>query len=303
MREIARSAARWMVLLESGAAGEQDHARLSHWRAADAEHERAWQKAEALRTRFQELPPQVAMASLDRPRTSRRQVLLGMAVLVPAAWLVGRQLPLEAWRADLHTATGERQSLALAEGGRLLLNTDSAVNLDATRRQVRLIRGEMALKVGGAAPFRVDTAFGHVQVGAGEVCLRQFGARCDVAVASGSATVTPLQGAPLQLTAGQRVTLGATGVGHVLTWDATEPDWRQGVLTAHNQPLGEFLTELDRYRPGVLRWDPALERLRISGSFQVADTDRILALLASSLPLAVHSRTRYWVTLVPRQAV
>jgi len=47
----------------------------------------------------------------------------------------------------------------------------------------------------------------------------------------------------------------------------------------------------------VLRWDPRLETLRVTGSFRLDDTDRILNLLASTLGLEVQARTRYWVTL------
>jgi transmembrane sensor len=54
---------------------------------------------------------------------------------------------------------------------------------------------------------------------------------------------------------------------------------------------------LERYRPGVLRWDPSLETLRVTGSFRLDDTDRILNLLAQTLGLEVQARTRYWVTL------
>jgi transmembrane sensor len=46
-----------------------------------------------------------------------------------------------------------------------------------------------------------------------------------------------------------------------------------------------------------------LEALRVTGSFRVEDTDRVLALLAASLPLEVQSRTRFWVTLLPRKKV
>ena len=70
---------------------------------------------------------------------------------------------------------------------------------------------------------------------------------------------------------------------------------------AQNQPLGDFLRELGRYRSGILRWDPALESLRITGSFRLDNTDQILSLLAASLPIDVHTRTRFWVSLVPRK--
>ncbi|MCY1425657.1 Protein FecR [compost metagenome] len=75
------------------------------------------------------------------------------------------------------------------------------------------------------------------------------------------------------------------------------------MLLAQNQPLGDFLRELSRYRSGLLRWEPALEALRVTGSFRLDDTDRVLALLAASLPLEVRSRTRYWITLLPRKNI
>ena len=34
--------------------------------------------------------------------------------------------------------------------------------------------------------------------------------------------------------------------------------------------------------------------------FPLADTDRVLAALQQSLPVEVHSLTRYWVTVGPR---
>ncbi|MNW01328.1 fec operon regulator FecR [compost metagenome] len=74
-------------------------------------------------------------------------------------------------------------------------------------------------------------------------------------------------------------------------------------MLAQDQPLGEFLEELSKHRPGVLRWAPELEALRVTGSFRLDDTDRVLALLADGLPLLVQARTRFWVTLLPRKKV
>jgi transmembrane sensor len=119
-------------------------------------------------------------------------------------------------------------------------------------------------------------------------------------VLRGSVQLQPLHGPALVLQQGQQVSLQASGAGAVTAFDALMPGWRDGVLMAQNQPLGDFLRELSRYRSGVLRWDPALESLRITGSFRLDDTDQVLALLAASLPVDVHTRTRFWVSLVPR---
>ncbi|TBU74028.1 sugar ABC transporter substrate-binding protein [Pseudomonas daroniae] len=303
-RRVARSAARWLALIESGEAGERDHAGLQRWREHSASHEHAWQRIQALRTRFDGLPPELAMASLDRPDQGRRRMLkgmLGIAAVAPAAWLVTRELPIDAWRADLSTGTGERRSVTLASGSVLDMNTASAVNIDAGRQRLTLVRGEIALRVAGASPFIIDTAQGRATLGAGEICVRQQGDTCEFSVFSGSAPLRPTGYDTFVLRPGQRVRLREGRIESRQTFDTGVPGWRDGVLMANDQPLGDFLRELDRYRAGILRWSAALESLRVTGSFRLADTDQILALLAASLPLEVRARTRYWVTLVPRE--
>ena len=57
-----------------------------------------------------------------------------------------------------------------------------------------------------------------------------------------------------------------------------------------------------RYRPGLLRCDPAVAPLRVSGAFQLHDTDAVLAALPATLPVSVRYRTSYWVTIGPRIA-
>jgi len=299
-RDVARAAAQWLALLESGAATERDHAALQHWRDSHPQHEQTWQKAQTLRQRFSDLPQALAMASLARPQPGRRAVLkraLGIAALVPTAWLVSRQLPIEAWRADLHTATGERRRMSLADGGSLQLNTATAVDMDLAQRRITLVDGELALNVPGPAAMTVQTRYGELRVSQAEVCVRQMTKGCLVSVLQGSVQVRDLTGQMVTLPGGRQASLQADGLGAWAPFDVLQPGWRDGVLTAQNQALGDLLRELERYRPGVLRWDPSLETLRVTGSFRLDDTDRILNLLAQTLGLEVQARTRYWVTL------
>ncbi|MFJ7285724.1 FecR domain-containing protein [Pseudomonas sp. NPDC099000] len=303
-RQVIRAAAQWLTLMESGTANERDRVELQSWRDSHSSHEQAWQKAQLLRQRFADLPSALAMASLDRPQPSRRTVLkraVGAVALVPTAWLISRQLPLDVWGADLRTATGEGKKVRLADGSSLQLNTASAVDIDLNNRLLKLVEGEIALKVPGTSPLTIQTHFGQVVVSQSEVCVRQRQTGCRVSVLNGAVQLQPLHGPVFSLRAGQQVNLQVAGSGAVEPFDVLAPGWRDGVLMAQNQPLGDFLRELSTYRPGVLRWEPELESLRVTGSFRLEDTDRILALLAASLPLEVHSRTRYWVTLLPRK--
>lgn len=229
--------------------------------------------------------------------------MLGFAALAPAAWLVSRELPIDTWRADVATRVGERQRLTLADGSVLDINTDSALNLDAGARRLSLIRGEVALRVAGSSPFVIETSQGRATLSAGEICVHQQSDSCEFSVLAGSVQLQTSAYETQALQPGQRVTLRAGRIQSTRTFDTKALGWRDGVLMANDQPLGDFLRELDRYRPGLLRWSPALESLRVTGSFRLADTDQILDLLAASLPVDVHKRTRYWVTLVPREKI
>ena len=304
--DVARATAHWLALLESGTAGERDHAGLQQWRDSHPQHEQAWQKAQLLRQRFADLPSSLAMASLDRPQPGRRAVLkraLGVAALVPAAWLLSRQLPLDVWRADLHTATGERKRVPLVDGSTLQLNTASAVDVDLAARRLTLVEGEMALTVPGTAALNVHNRYGQVIASQAEVCVRQLADACLVSVLKGRVQVLDGHGRAAWVQGGQQIRLQPVGLGAPMPFDVQQLGWRDGVLTAQNQALGDFLRELDRYRPGVLRWDPSLETLRVTGSFRLDDTDSILSLLATTHGLQVQFRTRYWVTLQPRKTL
>jgi transmembrane sensor len=57
------------------------------------------------------------------------------------------------------------------------------------------------------------------------------------------------------------------------------------------------ISELGRYRPGVLHCDPRAARLRVSGTFRLDSTDAVLANLQASLPINVSYFTRYWVSI------
>ena len=302
-REILRKAAQWLALLESGDASDADRLKLQHWRDSHVSHEQAWQKVEQLRQRFNGLPTRLAMAALDRPQPGRRAMLkgaLGLAALAPAAWLLRHELPLDVWQADLSTSTGERKRVDLADGSTLQLNTASAVNLDLRARRLTLVRGEIALKVPGEPALTIEGPYGQVVLSQSEVCIRSGIDDCRVSVLSGKARLLPLRGRALLLQAGQQVDMQVNGAGPVSPFDNAAPGWQNGVLMAQNQPLGDFLRELSRYRTGLLRWEPELETLRVTGSFRIDDTDRVLSLLAASLPIEVKTRTRYWVTLMPR---
>lgn len=80
---------------------------------------------------------------------------------------------------------------------------------------------------------------------------------------------------------------------------ASAESWTQGMLVAEGMRLDAFVAELARYRTGVLRCDPSIASLRVSGVFPLRDTDRALHNLSLGLPVTISRRSSYWVSVLP----
>ncbi len=99
------------------------------------------------------------------------------------------------------------------------------------------------------------------------------------------------------LNAGEQLTFSAQTLASVRPVDASAALWEGGMLLVRDMPLGELLAELGRYHRGVLRCDPAVAGLTISGSFPVMDLHASLDMVASTLPVRIGSATPWWITV------
>jgi transmembrane sensor len=219
------------------------------------------------------------------------------------AWLAAK-LPWEDWSADYQTATGERSTIALADGTQLVLNTASSVDVrfDSRQRLVQLYTGEVLVttaadKMLPARPFRVQTRQGMLRALGTRFDVRQEGMRSHVAVFEGAVELTPLKAPGVVVQAGQQCSFTANRAGPVQAADDSQALWSQGVLFADKMRLADFVDELSRYRHGRLSCDPAVADQRVSGAFQLKDTDQALLLLSKVLPVRIERITRYWVTV------
>lgn len=313
-RNVAREAARWLLRLSSGRATDADVHACDQWRASKAEHEYAWQRAQRVNERFGLIPAALGMATLNRPELHQRRAalkaLVALVVAGPVGWAAWRADPLD-WTADYRSGPGERRNVALADGSTLHLNTASAVDVafDAATRLVRLRSGEIAVHAVADAsphprPFVVRTGLGDIEAMPSRFCVRQDGGHCQVSVQEGQVRVSSgaHPGRMLSLVAGEQGSLTEGGVSAPSAADPHASDWMRGVLYANQLRLDAFASELGRYRSGVLRCDPEIAHLRISGAFQLNDTDAVLAALPATLPVQVRYRTAYWVTIGPREA-
>ncbi|WP_313620143.1 FecR domain-containing protein [Achromobacter sp.] len=318
-RATANAAADWLTLLMSGEAGDEQQHQWRQWRQAHVDHEAAWQHVEAVTGRMKSLERAPAYAALSsvgasgQPSSVARRratrMLLWGGIATGVGLLVSRTGTWQASMADHRTGTGERRDVTLDDGTRLTLNTDSAVNLrfDANQRRILLVAGEIMIATRHGPgrtdprPLRVATAEGSIRSLGTRFTVRQRAERTSVAVLESAVEVSPWagSGSARVLHAGEQTQFSRDAIEPPRSADEHADAWARGQLVADEQRLDDFLAELDRYRPGVLRVDPRIAGLRLSGVFPLADTDRILATLPSVLPVRVQRRTRFWATVVP----
>lgn len=254
--------------------------------ARTAEEQALARHLELLRERFP-LPEAGELARRRSPKPS----LVVLAVLMLAAGVVWFD---PAYRTEhFSTAIGERRTLALADGSRVTLNTNSRLEMAWHLRSRRA-----ALPVGQAL-FDVEHArFRPFHVDAGAAQVRVVGTAFDVRRDDRHVAVTVLRGrvevsapgavnAPVLLTAEQRVRMSGDAVGAIERVDvAAQTAWKDGRLLFDRMPLAAALAEIQRYRrTPIALGDRRLAELRISGVFSTDNTDDLLQLLPQILPV------------------
>ncbi|WP_060513378.1 FecR domain-containing protein [Pseudomonas sp. NBRC 111124] len=303
------AAATWYVQLNDGTA---DVARTHAWRQwleASPAHTAAWARVEKLQQQWALMPAQAALNGLGAAQAQRRDVLKVLGLLLTlggGSWLAVDQVPGRALLAQQRTATGERRSLQLEDGSQLELNVDTAldVRLDQKLRTIRLYSGEMLLKATHdprQRPFIVHTDDGSIHAREAEFSVRKLPRQTRVGVLQAAVEVRPQHHLErlLPLHAGQQASFDGDHISPTERLPADSTAWQHGMLSVNDWRLADFIEELGRYRPGVLRCAASIRSLSISGAFRIDDTDIALANLDQTLPVRVRYLSRYWVSVEP----
>ncbi|MBC3916199.1 FecR domain-containing protein [Undibacterium sp. CY18W] len=320
---VARRAVEWLVELQSYDASDVDGVKrrqaMQQWLAQHPDHQRAWQRIEAvngqlfgnLQRTASPVAAAIAHATLATPRSvKRREAIKTLAVMLFAggtAWVAQDQIPWHEWTADERTGVGQRRTVTLADGTTVALNTSSAINVrfNANQRQIVLLGGEILVstgKDGSGRPFIVETAQGELQPLGTRFAVRQQAYASRVDVFEGAVAIRPRDlpaGKALILHAGEQTSFTHSTIADPQPANDDSIAWTDGMLVASSMRLADFLAELGRHRPGYLGCDPAIAGLRVSGTYPLADTERILQALCATLPVDIHFLTRYWVMVRP----
>jgi len=215
-------------------------------------------------------------------------VLLALGVLVQSNVLLD-------WRADHVTAVGQRQSLDLADGSQVVLNTDSAFSsdIDGRKRIANLLRGEAYFDVArdSARPFEVNAGPVQISVLGTAFAVRYLDDTTEVSVAHGQVEVHARNsGARIHLSAGDSIRIDEQGAGNRVRGDAaSQLAWVQGRLVFDDRLLGEVLAELRRYYPGwIINASGPLDSMRVTGNYRLSDPVSVMRSLAQVTSANLH---------------
>ncbi|MCS0496909.1 FecR family protein [Ancylobacter sp. MQZ15Z-1] len=300
-------AAGWVARLQSRDATDQDRRDFRAWLARDPANAAAYEELQSLWGDLRAVP--IGKDRLKKLRLSRRAiagniVAVGLiAVLATTLYQLGF---VDRLRADHYTSVGEVGHFTLADGTRVDLNTDSAIRImySPAERRIELLRGEAFFDVAKnpARPFVVeDNILSATALGTRYGVRRDDGGGSDVQVEEGRVEVTSAR-SQVALGAGDVARVNRDGALDIGTADvSSRVAWREGKLVFSDQPLREVLATLERYRHGrIVVLDEAAAERRVSGIFDLRDTDEALAVLESSLPVTIVHLTGMMVVVRSR---
>lgn len=304
---VLEQAVDWLLKLQSEAHSPALIHAFEQWLTSHPDHAQAWARVTQLQQTFTELPrkdlvKQVLMRMAPPSRRKALEALGVFSILLPAAWLGYRHLPLERWQAAYQTAVGEQTQLTLSDGSRLVLNTDSAVDVQyQSLRHILLYQGELWLETGhpDARPLVVTTPHGTLTPLGTRFNVKLGTTQTTLTVAEGAVRIRLPDGRASVVQAGQQQSFSDSGFSPLSSEADHAGYWQQGMLLAQEMPLGELLTELARYRQGVIRCHPALKNMKVSGAFPLRDTDAALDLLQKTLPVSIVAPSRFWIMVEP----
>jgi transmembrane sensor len=302
--EAARSAAAdWIVRLQADDLTAQDAAAFEAWLDASPGHVAAYDAALAVWSAYGAAGAEVERALTTARRASARpagarRVFLAAGSLAAAAALAVVLVPAlaPAPPPELYAAgTGERRTVALADGSRIELNagTRLSVTLERDARRVVMEHGQAVFDVAHDArrPFLIAAGDRTVRVVGTQFDVRRRDGRLSVTVARGIVEVRPAGdegGRAFRLRAGQRLDHVEGSAQTKVA--AAEPEevlgWRAGRLVYRDTPLAEVVADLnDQFRTPIRIADPRLASAPISGVLVLDDQDAVIRRLALLAPI------------------
>ena len=297
--EVRAEAAAWVAQLHDEQRSPHLEARVHAWLGENEDHRRAfnrmthvWERSGLIRMR--------ARGDACATRTGPRSRVTPRALTLAATLILAGIVIVYFWRDDaVVTGVGQQQVRLLRDGTRVVLNTDTRieVNYDERARRVRLIRGEAWFDVSKRPtwPFIVSVDGQEIRaLGTSFIVRHDDTQGLSVTLVEGRISVAPVarnDGASTQaaqiLAPGQRLLIARN---HAPTLDRPEltrvTAWERGRVEFEDTPLGDAANEMNRYsKTHVAVADAEVAQLRIGGVFRAGDSDEFVRIVTAAFGL------------------
>ncbi len=309
--QASNDAAAWIIRRGNGDWSDADQAALDAWlaesdgnRAAYWRLKHSWQEADRIGSLG-------LSAEADHPRSWLSQYWKPAAIAASLMLMVGLgTLQLGRFHtapavvtAKYDTPVGGRETVPLADGSRIELNTRTVIRTGVSKqkREVWLDNGEAFFEVAhdAAHPFVVHAGPKQITVLGTKFSVRREGDKVTVSVLEGRVRVDDAPTSPVESRNSATITHGVVAIsqgGSTLVTERSEERvdsalaWRDGMLSFDQTPLSEVAAEFNRYhsRP-IIVTDPGAASIRIGGTFQASNVDAFVRLLHDAYRLKVEN--------------
>jgi transmembrane sensor len=279
---------------------EKDQAELDAWLAESPAHRVAYLRLDAAWKRADRLaamqPP-----DLHAPQTKTGKFGLriagGLAAIAVAAIVIFTFLSMPREQ-SYATNIGGHRTVALKDGSRIELNTDTALRIaDGRERTVWIDKGEAYFEIrhDAAHPFVVVAGDSRVTDLGTKFSVRRDGEAVEVALTEGRARFDAIagqvRGKSAELVPGDQLVATATSVSKMRADGADlmhQLSWRKGLLVFDNLALSDVAARFNRYNHRKLIVAGAdVARLTIVGTFRTDGIERFAHIAHDILGLQI----------------
>lgn len=300
---LRKEAVAWVIRVQNRGLSQEDRRACEAWQAQSPRHALMYRKVSTV-WESPELRAAAAVVAGVEPSwfkakaaVSLRWPVLALICFILVGIVADHFDLTTRWQSDYRTESGERRTVELPDRSIATLNTQSAIALsfDGTTRRIRLLKGEVFLKVqpDSERPFLLDSI---------DTVVRAVGTAFVVRTDSDGDRITVLEGAveveskaktgsPVAVTAGSQIQAEPHHLGRPQAVDvATASSWLRGRLVVQNVPFVQVLEELQRYHAGtILLINRQVGHINVTGTYNVDDPAGALALLLQTVPLSTIS--------------
>jgi transmembrane sensor len=302
--DVEEAAALWYARMTSELRTPADESRFEAWLAESEVHAEVYNELCALSGGLDAIRshPRLAAYRVEAQLIEERQrgpfssriawasaACALIVVLTAVIFLSLRPAPLVAdvWA----TARGETRQIALSDGSKFVLGSNSRVEIrfQRERRDVQLTQGQAFFEVAPDAhrPFVVQVGERTVTALGTKFDVRSFSEETIVTLVHGRISIDGQRHAhPTILDPGQQFYADRTKT-EVRKVDAIlETSWRQGILEFKDVTLAEAVTEFSRNsKQTITLGDAKLSTLRVSGVFHANDASGFARALIPAYPV------------------